>query len=284
MNNLWESEDERRKRLGLQPLQSTPVNQQPVPQFDTTREAVAYAWDKQHPNGGMAKMTGPLGDISYYDENLHKDEKPQQNGVFGNVLKKGEQLASAGLNGLSLGFADEMEGVMGGLGYGLASLNPKWNKSGESFWDAAKRGYADARDNRRNVLAQGQKDMPVAMGIAEAAGSIASNPYGKILGASKTAPLAMKAAGNFKTGIANGLTYGAGVTEDNTPQEYAKNMALGAAGNMGGNTLSNQLYGRNAHPLIRGTVQEAISRGLDTLSNTAIPQKDDDDEWWKKYF
>lgn len=284
MNNLWESEDERRKRLGLQLLQSTPVNQQPVPQFDTTREAVAYAWDKQHPNGGMAKMTGPLGDISYYDENLHKDEKPQQNGVFGNVLKKGEQLASAGLNGLSLGFADEMEGVMGGLGYGLASLNPKWNKSGESFWDAAKRGYADARDNRRNVLAQGQKDMPVAMGIAEAAGSIASNPYGKILEASKTAPLAMKAAGNFKTGIANGLTYGAGVTEDNTPQEYAKNMALGAAGNMGGNTLSNQLYGRNAHPLIRGTVQEAISRGLDTLSNTAIPQKDDDDEWWKKYF
>lgn len=133
MNNLWETEEERRKRLGLQPLQSTPVNQQPVPQFNTTREAVAYAWDKQHPNGGMAKMTGPLGDISYYDENLHKDEKPQQNGVFGNVLKKGEQLASAGLNGLSLGFADEMEGVMGGLGYGLASLNPKWTKAENLF-------------------------------------------------------------------------------------------------------------------------------------------------------
>ena len=229
-------------------------------------------------------MTGPLGDISYYDENLHKDEKPQQNGVFGNVLKKGEQLASAGLNGLSLGFTDEMEGVMGGLGYSLASLNPKWNKSEESFWDAAKRGYADARDNRRNVIAQGQKDMPVAMGIAEAAGSVASNPYGKILGVSKTAPLAMKATGNFKTGIANGLTYGVGVTEDNTPQEYAKNMALGAAGNMTGNTLSNQLYGRNAHPLIRGTVQEATSRGLDALSNIITPQKDNDDEWWKKYF
>lgn len=46
MNNMWETEEERRKRLGLQPLQSTPVNQQPVPQFNTTREAVAYAWDK----------------------------------------------------------------------------------------------------------------------------------------------------------------------------------------------------------------------------------------------
>lgn len=284
MNNLWESEDERRKRLGLQPLQSTPVNQQPVPQFDTTREAVAYAWDKQHPYGGTVKMTGSLGDISYYDENLHKDEKPQQNGTFGNILKKGEQLASAGLNGLTLGFADEMEGVMGGLGYGLASLNSEWNKNGESFMDAAKRGYAAARDNRRNVLAQGQKDMPVAMGIAEAAGSIASNPYGKILGASKTAPLAMKAAGNFKTGIANGLTYGAGVTEDNTPQEYAKNLALGAAGNMGGNKLSNQLYGRNAHPLVRGALQEMTSKGLDALYNAVTPQKNDDDEWWKKYF
>lgn len=284
MNNLWESEDERRKKLGLQPLQSTPVNQQPVPQFDTTREAVSYAWDKQHPNGGMTKMTGSLGDISYYDENLHKDEKPQQNGAFGNILKKGEQLASAGLNGLTLGFADEMEGIMSGLGYGLASLNPKWNKSGESFMDVAKRGYADARDNRRNVFTQGQEDMPVAMGIAEAAGSIASNPYGKILGASKTVPLAMKAAGNFKTGIANGLTYGAGVTEENTPQDYAKNMSLGAAGNTGGNKLSNQLYGINANPLIRGVIQEATSQGLDVLSNATTPQKDDDDEWWKKYF
>lgn len=229
-------------------------------------------------------MTGSLGDISYYDENLHKDEKPQQNGTFGNILKKGEQLASAGLNGLTLGFADEMEGLMGGLGYGLASLNSEWNKNGESFMDAAKRGYAAARDNRRSVLAQGQKDMPVAMGIAEAAGSIASNPYGKILGASKTAPLAMKAAGNFKTGIANGLTYGAGVTEDNTPQEYAKNMALGAAGNMGGNKPSNQLYGRNAHPLVRGALQEITSKGLDALYNAVTPQKNDDDEWWKKYF
>lgn len=94
----------------------------------------------------------------------------------------------------------------------------------------------------------------------------------------------MKAAGNFKTGIANGLTYGAGVTEDNTPQEYAKNMALGAAGNMGGNKLSNQLYGRNAHPLVRGALQEITSKGLDALYNAVTPQKNDDDEWWKKYF
>ena len=51
-------------------------SQNQTPQFDNTRDAVAYAWDKQHPYGGTTKMTGPLGDISYYDENLYKPKEP----------------------------------------------------------------------------------------------------------------------------------------------------------------------------------------------------------------
>lgn len=74
-------------------------------------------------------MTGPLGDISYYDENLHKPKEPQPN-AFNNTLQKSEQLASAAYNGLSGGFVDEIGGAINGLGYGAANLGmPRCQKT-----------------------------------------------------------------------------------------------------------------------------------------------------------
>ncbi len=80
--NPWETEEQRRQRLNENQQQNqawgtayTP-NQTQTPykpmEEMTTREALEYAWDKQHPYGGEVKMTGPLGDFSYYDESLNK--------------------------------------------------------------------------------------------------------------------------------------------------------------------------------------------------------------------
>lgn len=58
------------------PMQATP---RPMEEM-TTREALEAAWNNQNPYGGEVKMTGPLGDFSYYDENLNKPKEDQQQG------------------------------------------------------------------------------------------------------------------------------------------------------------------------------------------------------------
>lgn len=45
-------------------------------------------------------------------------------------LKKAEYASAAAMQGLSLGFADEIEGVAGGVGYALASLLIRMKKFG----------------------------------------------------------------------------------------------------------------------------------------------------------
>ena len=72
-NPFDEDEEERRRRLGLAADTETEESTEPKPMSEmSTREAVAAAYDKQHPYGGTATMTGPLGNISYYDEELNK--------------------------------------------------------------------------------------------------------------------------------------------------------------------------------------------------------------------
>lgn len=75
-NPFDEDEEERRRRLGLATDTETGENTERKPMSEmSTREAVAAAYDKQHPYGGTATMTGPLGNISYYDEELNKPKE-----------------------------------------------------------------------------------------------------------------------------------------------------------------------------------------------------------------
>lgn len=72
-NPFDEDEEERRRRLGLAADTETEESTEPKPMSEmSNREAVAAAYDKQHPYGGTATMTGPLGNISYYDEELKR--------------------------------------------------------------------------------------------------------------------------------------------------------------------------------------------------------------------
>ena len=93
----------------------------------TTREALEAAWDKQFPYGGyVTYKCGPLGEFTFYEPELNKPKEEKQTGAplpqASTLMRRGEQLASAGLNGLSVGNIDEIEGGINAVGYGIANL------------------------------------------------------------------------------------------------------------------------------------------------------------------
>ena len=89
-------------------------------------------------------MTAPAPQPNY-GQQTSSQQPNSQSSTWDNTLRKAEQLTTAALDGLSLGWADELEGAASTVGYGLASLNPKWNKTNESVWEAMKRGYVRGR-------------------------------------------------------------------------------------------------------------------------------------------
>ena len=90
------------------------------------------------------QMTAPAPQPNY-GQQTSSQQPNSQSSTWDNTLRKAEQLTTAALDGLSLGWADELEGAASTVGYGLASLNPKWNKTNESVWEAMKRGYVRGR-------------------------------------------------------------------------------------------------------------------------------------------
>ncbi|MBR2034281.1 MAG: hypothetical protein IKA03_06395 [Alphaproteobacteria bacterium] len=183
--------------------------------------------------------------------------------------------ANAGLQGLSMGWSDEIEGAMSGLGYGLASLNSNWNKTGESFGDAFKRGYQQTRDFRRNQMQEGREKAPILTATAEAVGNIVS-PLNKIGAVSSRAPLATKLANSRNIAIRNGAINGVGSAEENWQEHLygsLKGMAGSAVGNIAANEFkpaTNYLFMNQApRELISNTVEKTVStlsdEGLDEL-------------------
>ena len=190
---------------------------------------------------------------------------PQPNSqpsTWDNTLRKAEQLATAALDGFSLGWADELEGVASAVGYGLASLHPQWNRTNESVWDAMKRGYVKGRDNRRQVLAQGMQENPVATTVAQMAGAYAS-PI-KFFRYSKTTPLGIKNKLNRYEAVANGIAYGFGSGQDNWPN-YAQQSVIGVGGNLLGNRFATQAFGRAANPLARNAFSSTSGQATEDI-------------------
>lgn len=64
---------------------------------------------------------------SSYVQPISSQQPNSQPSTWDNTLRKAEQLTTAALDGLSLGWTDELEGAASAVGYGLASLNPQWN-------------------------------------------------------------------------------------------------------------------------------------------------------------
>ena len=191
---------------------------------------------------------------------ISSQQPNSQSSTWDNTLRKAEQLTTAALDGLSLGWADELEGAASAVGYGLASLNPKWNKTNESVWDAMKRGYVQGRDNRRQVLAQGLQENPTATTVAQMAGAYAS-PI-KLFRYSKTAPLGVKNKLNKYDAATNGIIYGIGSGQDNW-QNYAQHTLSGLVGNLAGNKIATQAFGRAASPLIRDAFSMASGQATE---------------------
>ena len=213
------------------------------------------------------KITAPASQPSY-GQQTSSQQPNSQSSTWDNTLRKAEQLTTAALDGLSLGWADELEGAASAVGYGLASLNPKWNKTNESVWDAMKRGYVQGRDNRRQVLAQGLQENPTATTVAQMAGAYVS-PI-KLFRYSKTAPLGVKNKLNKYNAATNGIIYGFGSGQDNW-QNYAHQTLSGLIGNLAGNRFATQAFGRAASPFIRNAFStasgEATEYAVDGIKN-----------------
>ncbi len=205
---------------------------------------------------------------SSYVQPISSQQPNSQPSTWDNTLRKAEQLTTAALDGLSLGWADELEGAASAVGYGLASLNPQWNKTNESFWDAMKRGYVKGRDNRRQVLAQGLQENPTTTTVTQMAGAYAS-PI-KFFGYSKTTPLGIQNKLNNYDAVANGIIYGIGSGQDNW-QNYAQQIGIGLVGNFAGNRFAAQAFGRAVNPLIRNAFStasgEATGYVIDGIKN-----------------
>lgn len=146
-------------------------------------------------------------------------------------LKKAEYASAAAMQGLSLGFADEIEGVAGGVGYALASLlNPN-----EKVWDAARRGYVKYRDERRAMLEEGKRNAPRLMNNMEIIGSVATPYPGKFFRpVSRIAPMSVKAAVQARDAVIGGSLSGWGKASGdfyNQLWETTKGTASGFVGN-----------------------------------------------------
>lgn len=205
---------------------------------------------------------------SSYVQPISSQQPNSQPSTWDNTLRKAEQLTTAALDGLSLGWTDELEGAASAVGYGLASLNPQWDKTNESFWDAMKRGYVKGRDNRRQVLAQGLQENPTTTTITQMAGAYAS-PI-NLFKYSKTAPLGIQNKLNNYDAVANGIIYGIGSGQDNW-QNYAQQIGIGLVGNFAGNRFAAQAFGRAVNPLIRNAFStasgEATGYVIDGIKN-----------------
>lgn len=111
-NPFDEDKEERRRRLGSAADTETEESIEPKPISEmSTREAVAAAYDRQHPYGGTVTMTGPLGNISYYDEELNKPKEiaNQPNTLLQSPPDRKPRYAELGFDGKNLSWIENDE-------------------------------------------------------------------------------------------------------------------------------------------------------------------------------
>lgn len=224
------------------------------------RDGQVFCWDNPPEGGHLGEAFNCRCKAESYNP---PNDKINEEGLV-DTLK----YASAGaMQGLSLGFSDEIEGAMGGLGYGIGSLNPKWNQSGESFTEAVKRGYVEKRDNRREHIKKGYEKSPAVMMTSELITALGS-PGGLLFKVSKTAPLTIKARKNLVEAVATGGAYGVGVSEGGV-DDYAKNIGLGALSSYAGNRVTQKAFGRGNANSSKNLLEQSIISGTNNLLGRA---------------
>ena len=206
------------------------------------------------------QMQQPMSEIEYeqYDDNgqyiggqgvQQKMQTEQANGLGQKTLDAVNHAAQ----GIGLGWSDELNGVIGGVGNVLANGVMRafgQDVNGESFGDAWKRGYTEYRDFARQELNDGYERNPMISAGSEIVGSVISpvkihTPHGYvgILGKKISTPAEI-ARSRLINSIGTGVVNGAGYTNENNPLEYGKNIVMSTIANAGGTLLGNKLFGK----------------------------------------
>ena len=207
-----------------------------------------YGSSLQIPVQSMPIAT-PVLQTTYSEASQSKSQQDSSDNWQNKALKAMQNIADltekgsiAFANGITLGNFDEAIGVIGGtVGATKAYLN------NQNLRDGYKQGYQTVRDDIRNNN-KFSIEHPILNTVMESAGAFAS-PV-KFFRYSKTAPLTIQNNLNKYNAIANGLVYGYGTGQDNW-QNYAKQIAVGLAGNLGGHYAAKQSFGRAASPAVR---------------------------------
>lgn len=161
--------------------------------------------------------------------------KPEKQGVAASA-------ASNGLQGLTYGAADE---IQGGMGAGLEALkaatgHPEERPYSDDFTgvpapekstlERVLAAYTKTRDNERAAVKQGEKDNPGTALVSKILGGVAA-PSLPGMGVAKGAKGLGLVGQGAKSGLISGGAYGAGASEADSPGGVAKDALIsGAAG------------------------------------------------------
>ncbi len=219
-------------------------------------------------------MSQPMTEEEYaqYDDGGHyignnAQQTPQNSGGFGQAIADGINHAA---QGVSLGWSDEAFGAIGGIGRVIANgVRRGFGKdvNGESFGDAWNKGYQEYRDYARQELQDGYQRNPAISTGAEVVGAaispvipfkargIPGETFGKIIAHPEDI-----ARARWLNTVATGVANGAGYTNQNTLDEYAKNVGMSIGTNVGGTAFGNKLFGsgNDMYRLGRGAMNSAM--------------------------
>ena len=176
--------------------------------------------------------------------------------------------AAAALQGYTLGFSDELYGLGGAFGAGVAA----W-RNGQNVWDEMKNGYVENRDDARAYLNEARERAPETSYAAEFGGSLL-NPLSRLkyFQVSKNLPRLTKLAKNMRSNVITSGVYGLGQGEGDVANQLATT-AKGVAMGLGTDLLvrrANRYIPVYTGPTYRLPLYNAVaSLGIDNAWNIA---------------
>ena len=274
--------------VGYTPLPTSPTLGEGVGSANTGLEASALtppSYGAAGGNGGQ-QVAGGYGNgyTADYVQPVVATANPSQgavNGVQSEPARNNEDVswddylkyaAAAALQGYTLGFSDELYGLGGAFGAGVAALG-----NGQNVWDEMKNGYVENRDDARAYLNEARERAPVVSAIAETGAGLA-NPLGRFLGVGQKASRTAKIYNNMLENTLTGAVYGAGQGEGDLMNQLAsteRGAGLGMATGYGlrGADRYLPMFTGPAHriPVATFPLSLGANWGYDYVANTVLP-------------
>lgn len=245
------------------------------------RDGQVFCWDKP-PEGGHPGE-------EYNCRCTAEPYEPPKEAKVSNYDKAIYGLASTS-QGYSLGFSDEIEGLINGAGHVIAKGSDKiYTKAqpylvekypnlpkniydpNKGFVDAFKEGYKSQRDESRSLIKEGKEKAPVVSVVSEVTGAI-SNPI-KFAKIGKLAPPKVVSRKNLIDAAVGGAVYGIGTGEGGV-KEHVINAGIGAVGGAAGNSLS-QKFDRAfsrivASQALRHGMNKSVEQGVNNIIEDTV--------------